>query len=141
MLLKSPRRKLIFRRHKTQLALYWNLAEEAKVQIIFSPKRYGQSDAPAIAGQLTVSEAIQRILSNTQLEFVMKQNDSLYVIRDRNNSNSNNATANANANNSTETAETDRVERIQVVGSNIRGARSAGSLPGHLACSAKKDNY
>ncbi|RUO18687.1 TonB-dependent receptor [Aliidiomarina haloalkalitolerans] len=93
------------------------LAEEANVQIIFSPEALRSVNAPAIAGQLTVSEAIQRILSNTQLEFV-KQNDTLYVVRDRNNSSD-----------STETAETDRVERIQVVGSNIRGARSAGALP------------
>ncbi|MCL5255117.1 MAG: TonB-dependent receptor [Gammaproteobacteria bacterium] len=95
------------------------LAEEANVQIIFSPEALRSVNAPAIAGQLTVSEAIQRILTNTELEFV-KQNDNLYVVRERNGENGANTAGNPQA---------ERVERIQVVGSNIRGARSAGSLP------------
>ena len=89
------------------------LAEEANVQIIFSPETLRLVEAPAVSGELTVSEAIDRILSNTELE-VVRQSDTLYIVRERTDN-----TDDSDA----------RVERIQVVGSNIRRADAAGTLP------------
>lgn len=94
------------------------LAEDTNVQIIFSPETLRSVDAPAVSGELTISEAIARILSNTDLE-VVRQSESLYVVRERG----------SNTDEQTSSVAHERVERIQVVGSNIRGARSAGSLP------------
>ncbi|HLV48787.1 MAG TPA: TonB-dependent receptor, partial [Aliidiomarina sp.] len=91
------------------------IAEEANVQIIFSPEALRAINAPALAGNYTVFEAIQRSLANSELE-VVRQADNIYVVR-------------ARSENNASTPSTDRVERIQVVGSNIRGARSAGALP------------
>lgn len=91
------------------------IAEAANVQIIFSPEALRTVNAPALAGQYTVFEAIQRSLANSELE-VVRQADNIYVVR-------------ARSENNASTPSTDRVERIQVVGSNIRGARSAGALP------------
>lgn len=87
------------------------LAEDTNVQIIFASETLRSVEAPAVSGDLTVSDAIARILSNTDLEIV-RQSDSLYVVRER-----------------SQNVEGGRVERIQVVGSNIRGARAAGTLP------------
>ncbi|MCO4320317.1 TonB-dependent receptor [Aliidiomarina quisquiliarum] len=95
------------------------IAEEANVQIIFSPEALNAINAPALAGKFTVFEAIQRSLANSELE-VVQQADNIYVVRVRGASATEGAATGAS---------TGRIERIQVVGSNIRGARSAGNLP------------
>jgi len=96
------------------------LAEEANVQIIFSPEALRSVNAPAVSGELTVEEAISQILQNAELE-VVQQGENTYVVRERNDES---ATPENSA-----VAQEERIERIQVVGSNIRGARAAGALP------------
>ena len=92
------------------------IAEEANVQIVFSPEALQAINAPAVSGDYTVLEAIRLSLSNSQLE-VVQQSDGIFVVRAK--STAENESADAGK----------KVERIRVVGSNIRGARSAGSLP------------
>lgn len=91
------------------------IAEQANVQIVFSPEILRSVQAPALTGRYTVLEAIHESLTHTSLE-VVQQSGNIYVIRTQTDSGA-----------SGEPAE--KVERIQVVGSNIRGARSAGTLP------------
>ncbi|RUO37086.1 TonB-dependent receptor [Aliidiomarina taiwanensis] len=91
------------------------IAEEANVQIVFSPEALQAINAPAVAGEYTVLEAIRLSLANSNLE-VVQQSEGIFVVR-------------ARAEGSSEAAASRKVERIRVVGSNIRGARSAGALP------------
>src|SRR5690554_206112 len=90
------------------------IAEKANVQIIFSPEALQSVHAPAVTGTYTVLEAIQRSLVNSELE-VVQQDENIYVVRVRVTNAANDGAAVASG------ASTGRIERIQVVGSNIRG--------------------
>jgi outer membrane receptor protein involved in Fe transport len=115
------------------------LAQENQAQILFSPSIIPSAIAPKILDNLTISQAISIILSGTDLEFV-KESSSTYVIQHKNSNTINNKSSlNLNGSSSQPATLQDNeivkqnneksIERIQVVGSNIRVNQDSGALP------------
>lgn len=105
------------------------LAEETNSQIIFEPGLMRGKNSPAVQGNLTVEQAIAQLLQDTGLTFA-RQGSNTFVVTSSSTGNSSRLQDNLREQlgNAEGEAEAD-VERIQVVGSNIRGARAAGNLP------------
>ena len=115
------------------------LAQESETQILFSSAITQNITTRAISANLTVEEALAVLLENTSLEFV-KRSKSTYIIREKNASssvapNTENSTASVAATkevSGTSAKKADgeaSVERIKVVGSNIRVNQDSGALP------------
>lgn len=115
------------------------LAQESETQILFSSAITQNITTRAISANLTVEEALAVLLENTSLEFV-KRSKSTYIIREKNAPssvapNTENSTASVAATKevsgkSAKKADGEAsVERIKVVGSNIRVNQDSGALP------------
>lgn len=106
------------------------LAELTNSQIIFNPALTRGKSSPAVSGDLSVADALRELLSGTGLSFTA-QGDNTFVITEA--AVGNTGRMQRNLQEQLQNAEGEgtgeNVERIQVVGSNIRGARSAGNLP------------
>ena len=98
------------------------LAEETNSQIIFEPGLMRGKNSPAVQGNLTVEQAIAQLLQDTGLTFA-RQGSNTFVVTSSSTGNSSRLQDNLREQlgNAEGEAEAD-VERIQVVGSNIRGA-------------------
>jgi iron complex outermembrane recepter protein len=103
------------------------LAEVTGVQIIFAPESTSGLSSPAVSGDLSVLQALSSLLQGSGLQAEV-QGTGTYVITGNNRSrmqqNFDQQLQNADGEASNES-----IERIQVVGSNIRGAKAAGNLP------------
>lgn len=113
------------------------LAEESETQILFSSLSMPDITTRKISAILTVEEALFILLENTTLEYV-KDSANTFVIREKSNQSKvkpqtkSSAVTSATPQNGTQTKKTDgeaSVERIQVVGSNIRVNQDSGALP------------
>ncbi|GAC31545.1 TonB-dependent receptor [Paraglaciecola polaris] len=118
------------------------LAEESQTQILFSSAITPAITTREISATLTVEEALNILLENTSLEYI-KRSASTFVIREKNSvsqevpqakatNTSNGADATITATSGTQTKKADgeaSVERIRVVGSNIRVNQDSGALP------------
>ncbi|WP_416304962.1 TonB-dependent receptor [Neptunicella sp. SCSIO 80796] len=109
------------------------LAEESHTQILFSPDVTPAGTTRKIDATLTVSQALALILEGTDLEFV-KESSSTYIIRRKTDVDASPATSGGPTNVETGAAIEQKkkeasVERIQVVGSNIRVNQDSGALP------------
>ncbi|RUO36830.1 TonB-dependent receptor [Aliidiomarina shirensis] len=114
---------------RTSLALL-ELAEILGIQIVFSPDLTRGQTSEAIDGNFTIEEAITAVLRGTGLTFE-EQGSATYVIRRSSQNSSNRVQGNfaEQVSSASGSNSRDSVERIQVIGSNIRGARAAGNLP------------
>ncbi|NVK56940.1 MAG: TonB-dependent receptor [Alteromonadaceae bacterium] len=104
------------------------LAEESQVQILFSPADLPNVSSPAIDQTSTVEAAITRLISGKGLTLI-KQNNKTFIIKPAVKK-SDNAAQQGNTSDTTNEAKAKAaVERIQIVGSNIRGQQDRGTLP------------
>ncbi|MFU8784605.1 TonB-dependent receptor [Aliidiomarina sp.] len=106
------------------------LAEATGVQIVFTPDLTRGQNSEALEGSYSVTEALTALLRGTGLGYT-NTGETTYVVSRAAQSSGNRVqsgfadqVASAQGENSR-----DSVERIQVVGTNIRGARAAGNLP------------
>jgi len=106
------------------------LAEAAQVQIIFAPEIAEGITAPALSGEYNVNGALAEMLEQTNLIFE-RQSSNTYVVTSPASSGTGPGQSGLAAQlaNAEGEGQGESVERIQVVGSNIRGARAAGALP------------
>ncbi|RUO74483.1 TonB-dependent receptor [Pseudidiomarina sediminum] len=102
------------------------LAEQTNSQIIFAPDLARNKSSDALQGNFSVAQALTQLLDGTGLSFE-QQDQRTFVITSASSSRmqDNFRAQLGNA----EGEKGSNVERIQVVGSNIRGARAAGNLP------------
>lgn len=104
------------------------LAEATNTQIIFSPALTDGKNSPAVSGSLSVLEALNQLLQNTNLVY-QQQSNNTFVIKAAGSTSRMQSNFEEQLQNAEGESQGEAVERIQVVGSNIRGARSAGRLP------------
>ncbi|WP_115718536.1 TonB-dependent receptor domain-containing protein [Gallaecimonas mangrovi] len=98
------------------------LAEESHVQIMFSPDGLKTIKTPSISANLSVSQALKRLLP-ANYEFIKNGADT-YIVRLKTA-----ATPAQKADPKTSKAAPKRVEHIEVTGSNIRANQDTGALP------------
>lgn len=109
------------------------LAELTERQIIFSPAVTDGVIAPAVQGTYSLAEALELLLEDSGLVFE-RQSSTTYVVTDPNaqtsrGSNRVRGDLSAQLANAEGERDAESIERIQVVGSNIRGAQAVGTLP------------
>lgn len=113
---------------RTSTALL-ELAEIAGVQIMFTPESTSGLESQAIVGERSVSQALEALLQGSGLQGTL-QASGIYTISP---APSNVSRVQNNLlqqlQNSEDEITRQSVERVQVVGSNIRGAKAAGNLP------------
>lgn len=114
------------------------LAEQTNTQIIFSPDLTRDKRSNALQGNYSVAQALEQLLEGTGLNFE-QQDQRTFVITSQ--STGSRMQDNFRAQLGNAEGESDsNVERIQVVGSNIRGARAAGNLPVTILSSEDIEN-
>lgn len=94
-----------------------DLAEQTGTQVIFSPEVVDGYSAAPLEGDFAPLEALERLLTGTDLE-VIRQSENTFIIQRK---------IEKQSQPSSDQAES--MEKITVVGSNIRGAQAAGRLP------------
>lgn len=104
------------------------LAEQTNTQIIFSPEVTRGKSSRSVQGSLSVEQALNNVLQGTGLTFEL-QGSATYVIKAQTNTSRVQQNFREQLTNADDENSATNVERIQVVGSNIRGARAAGNLP------------
>lgn len=105
------------------------LAEVTGVQIVFSPQLTRGQRSQAITGNYTVEDALQAILRDSGLTYDRQGNSTYIIRREPERDDSEQASVVDPPEVAEPVAEQESIERIQVFGSNIRGARAAGNLP------------
>lgn len=94
-----------------------DIAEQTGIQVIFSSDVVDGLSAAPLEGNFAPQEALERLLTGTDLE-VIRQSENTFIIQRK---------VEEQAQPSLD--KTDSMEKITVVGSNIRGAQAAGRLP------------
>ncbi|HET8816778.1 MAG TPA: TonB-dependent receptor [Pseudidiomarina sp.] len=105
------------------------VAEQANVQIIFTPQATRGQNSPMVSGNLTPLAAIQQALAGTELAVEQQGSGTFVVTRIQQQSSNRVQQSFDDSLGNADEERTEDVERIQVVGSNIVGARAAGNLP------------
>jgi len=100
------------------------LAEQTNTQIIFSPEVTRGKSSRSVQGSLSVEQALNNVLQGTGLTFE-QQGAATYVIKTQTNTSRVQQNFREQLGNADDENSATNVERIQVVGSNIRGARAA----------------
>lgn len=105
------------------------LAEENQVQILFSPDELPNTISPAIKNMSDVEVAIQTLIAGTDL-VLMVQAPNTFIIKPKvKKSTAIEPTNTENTVPQDQSANEAAIEKIQVVGSNIRGQEDRGTLP------------
>lgn len=105
------------------------LAEENKVQILFSPDELPNITTKAMNQNSSVEEAIRLLIANSDLTLI-KQDAQTFIIKSASKKPSTAKAKSAAAGaDSARVAKETSIEKIQVVGSNIRGQEDRGTLP------------
>ncbi|MCB5226136.1 TonB-dependent receptor [Alishewanella sp. 16-MA] len=105
------------------------LAEVAGVQIMFTPESTGSLNSPQVRGELTITQALAILLQGSGLQASAKSSSIFVISASDNNLSRIQNNFQQQLQNAEGESSSKSVERIQVVGSNIRGAKAAGNLP------------